>query len=194
MDETRDTLLSRLRDRSDQAAWRTFDGLYRELLVGYARARGLSDADAQDVAQQCVTAVMESIATYRHEASFRAWLRAIAERKVIDVYRRGRREVPLGSGVIAARQDDATGIDTLWRRNWERAHLRHALEAVRREVAERTWAAFERYALEGRPPEAVATELGMSVGLVYVAKHRVLERLRAMLTDLTGHDLTGDDP
>ncbi len=192
MDETRETLLSRLRDRSDHAAWAAFDRLYRDLLVGYAKSRGLSDSDAQDVAQQCVIAVMEHIATYRHEASFRSWLSAIAERKVIDVYRRARRAQSPGSGDVSDCPDDAAGIDTIWRRNWERAHLRHALEAVRSEVTERTYAAFVQYAVEDRSPQSVADALGMTVDQVYLAKHRVLERLRAMLTDLTGTDLTGD--
>lgn len=36
MDETRSTLLIRLRDRGDQEAWQIFDQLYRPMLVGFA--------------------------------------------------------------------------------------------------------------------------------------------------------------
>ena len=49
------------------------------VLVGYARTRGLPEADAEDVAQQCVQAVVEQIAAYAHAGSFRTWLRENAE-------------------------------------------------------------------------------------------------------------------
>ncbi len=65
MEDTRSTLLVRLRDPTDQDAWRTFDELYRPMLVGYACARGLDQADAEDVAQQCIQAVLKQIGANR---------------------------------------------------------------------------------------------------------------------------------
>ena len=55
------------------------------------------------------------------------------------------------------------------------------LEAVRGEFEGRTWQAFLRTAVEGRPPKEVGPELGMSQGAVRVAKSRVLRRLREEL-------------
>lgn len=193
MDPTRVTLLLRLRDRSDQTAWRTFDSLYRGMIVGFARWRGLSEADADDVAQQCVAAVVEGIGQYQHLGSFKTWLRAIAEKKIVDVFRKRGREAQAPSGVLAAEADPGTSLDEQWERNWARAHFSYCLEAVRAQVEERTYEAFTAYAIHGRPAEEVAAAVGISVGQVYVAKHRVLERVRAMLAELTGSDLTGDD-
>ena len=107
MDHTRSTLLVRLRDRSDEQAWRTFDALYRTMLVGYARARGLPPADAEDVAQQCAEAVLEQIGQYTHAGSFKSWLRAIAEHKIVDRFRAQRREVQAESGVLSGAPDPA---------------------------------------------------------------------------------------
>jgi len=57
------------------------------------------------------------------------------------------------------------------------------LDVVRQEFEERTWQAFLRTTIEGRPPRDVGPELSMSQGAVRVAKSRVLHRLRAALGD-----------
>lgn len=188
MDHTRSTLLQRLRNRSDEQAWRTFDDLYRGMLVGYARARGLGQADADDVAQQCAQAVLEQISEYQHAGSFKNWLRAIAEHKVVDTFRRRNRERQPGTGALTGCPDDSPGVEEVWERHWAVAHLRYCAGAVRFEVAPATFEAFVGYALEGRDAVAVASALGMTTNQVYVAKHRVLDRIRAMMLELTGEE------
>ena len=69
------------------------------------------------------------------------------------------------------------------------SHLRHCAQQARSAVNESTYAAFHLCAIEERDPAAVALSLGMSVNQVYVAKHRVLERIRAIMLDLTGEDV-----
>jgi RNA polymerase sigma-70 factor (ECF subfamily) len=188
----------RLKDRSDEGAWRTFDDLYRPLLVSYARWRGLNDADAEDVAQQCVEVVLAGIVEYEHKASFKSWLRAIAEHKVVDRLRSRRREVQPATGQLDACERPTSGTDRgasggdEWDRQWKMAHLRHCAERVQHEVSDNTYAAFRAYAIDGREPGAVATAFGMSVNQVYVAKHRVLERIRAIMLELTGEELGMD--
>ena len=186
MDETRTTLLLRLRNKADQTAWRTFDQLYRPMLIAYSHARGLDVNDAEDVTQQCMQAVLDKISTYEHLGSFKTWLRAIAENKICDRFRAKGREIQPGSAVWAGRADQNAGPDELWERQWRQAHLRHGAEVVRGEVAQTTFAAFVCYAIEGQPPEKVAQTLGLSVDQVYVAKHRVLDRIRALVTEWTG--------
>lgn len=190
MDDTRTTLLMRLRDRTDETAWSTFDRLYRSMLIQYTQARGLDLADAEDVAQQCVTAVMEQIDGYAHRASFKNWLYGIAEHKIVDLYRRRRRECQPADGVLTNAEDSSTNADGIWHRHWMVAHLRHCAESVRREVAESTYLAFERYAIQGHPVSDVAASLGLTPNQVYVAKHRVLARIREMMVELTGVDET----
>lgn len=208
MEPTRSTLLIRLRDRSDEQAWRTFNDLYRPMLVAYARWRGLNEADADDIAQQCVQVVLERIGEYEHRASFKSWLRAIAEHKILDRVRRLRGS----AGAIARSADDGAGraararevqpatgaFEALahpspegadeWERQWSMAHLRHCAEQARREVSDSTYEAFRAYAIDGREPGAVAAALGISVNQVYVAKHRVLERIRSIMLELTGEE------
>ena len=49
MELTRASLLSRVRNVSDEGAWREFEALYHDLLVRFCRRRGLQEADASDV-------------------------------------------------------------------------------------------------------------------------------------------------
>jgi len=191
MDATRTTLLARLKDRADEGAWRTFDTLYRAMLVGYARSRGLAQADAEDVGQQCSQVVLERIGDYQHLGSFKSWLRSIAEHKIADQFRRRRGEVQADTAILREHEDRSGPGAEEWERHWSSAHLRYCAELVRHDVAETTYAAFVGYAIEGRAPADVAASLKMTPNQVYVAKHRVIERIRAVMLELTGEDLTG---
>jgi RNA polymerase sigma-70 factor (ECF subfamily) len=61
---------------------------------------------------------------------------------------------------------------------------RRALDLIRSEFEERTWRAFLMVTVEGRLPADVAVELGTTPGAVYIAKSRVLKRLREEFGDL----------
>jgi RNA polymerase sigma-70 factor (ECF subfamily) len=186
MSDTRSTLLVRLRDPADQTAWRTFDQLYRPLVVGYAVARGLDSNDADDVAQQCVQAVLGRINTYEHSGSFKTWLRAIAEKKICDCFRARRREVQADSEILSQLADADESPAETWEKHWWKGHFRFCAESVRQEVSPSTYSAFISYAIEGRPAGEVAQAQGLTVNQVYVAKHRILERMRGMMAELTG--------
>jgi RNA polymerase sigma factor (sigma-70 family) len=156
------------------------------MIIGYAAARGLDSNDAEDVAQQCVQAVLAQIKTYEHLGSFKTWLRAIAEKKICDCFRARKREVQADSRLLSQLPDREETPEEAWERHWWRAHLRYCAESVRQEIAPSTFSAFVHYALEGESPDRVAERLGLTVNQVYVAKHRVLERIRGLMAELTG--------
>ena len=52
---------------------------------------------------------------------------------------------------------------------------------MRAEVKETTWQAFWQTAVEARSFQQTAEALNMSVGAVYMAKSRVLQRLREQI-------------
>lgn len=191
-DRTRSTLLMRLKDRTDNDAWDTFASLYRPLIVSYALSRDLSHSDAEDVAQQCTQAVLEKIDGYQHLSSFKAWLRAIADHKIIDQYRRSRRQVQ-GDTAFWNAQEEASGslgpqASLSWDREWTHAHMLYCAERVRSKVNESTYEAFAALVLRGLEPPVVAAALNLTVNQVYVAKHRVLEHIRTILKELHGQD------
>ena len=193
-DPTRSTLLVRLQDRRDEGAWRTFGDLYRPMIVSYALSRGLDASDAEDVAQQCTQAVLESIGEYQHLHSFKAWLRAIADHKIVDQFRRRRRLVQGTSAFWEARACEVPGPageapGEAWDREWMRSHIGYCAERIRASVNETTYEAFIACVVRDMDPSVVAASLNVTVNQVYVAKHRVLERIRAMLRELHGQDV-----
>jgi RNA polymerase sigma-70 factor (ECF subfamily) len=63
------------------------------------------------------------------------------------------------------------------------------MERVRSEFQPATWNAFVQTAVEGRSPTQAASNVGLSVGAVYVAKSRVIARLRQEIERMQGDDL-----
>jgi RNA polymerase sigma-70 factor (ECF subfamily) len=55
---------------------------------------------------------------------------------------------------------------------------RRALELVRRDFEDSSWQAFWRVVIDGQKPRDVADELKITSNAVYLAKARVLARLR----------------
>ncbi|KAA0224012.1 MAG: sigma-70 family RNA polymerase sigma factor [Planctomycetota bacterium] len=183
---TQSTLLQRIRDPSDHSAWREFDRIYRPMMVQYALARGMQPADADDIVQQTNEGVLRGLTSYKHrqEGGFRAWLRLIIERRVRDHFRR-RRETQATTAVLEAQPSDDPPLTTLWDRQWCAELLRICAMHVRNEVAPHTFAAFCAHAIEGRPADAVASDLGMKLNQVYIAKHRVMRRIRELINELS---------
>jgi RNA polymerase sigma-70 factor (ECF subfamily) len=180
------SLLLRLRDARDADAWQQFVRLYAPLVYGFARRRGLQDADAADLTQEVLRAVAGAAGRLDYDprrGSFRGWLFTVVRNKVLNFYERGRRHCP-GSGdtavqaLLEGRPAGAEDEAALWELEYRRGLMATALEQVRGDFHGSTWEAFRLTALEGRKPREAARTLGTSVAAVYKAKGRVLARLR----------------
>lgn len=176
----------------DPSAWERLVRLYFPLVYGWCARKGASPEDCLDIAQEVFVAVSVNMYQFRKtngRGSFRGWLRTITENKLIDHGRRRQRQTdPVGGSqakeLLAELPDpedleirDSAGPDD------RLIVFRTAAELVRNEFEARTWDAFWRVTAESRPVEAVAEELGMTSNAVYVAKSRVLRRLREILGD-----------
>lgn len=181
---TRASLLVRLRDRTDSAAWSEFARVYAGVVYSYARKRGLQDADAADLMQEVLRAVATGIGKQsydRSKGSFRGWLYAIVRNKLVNFLESRQRQVQ-GTGDSASqhRLEGVPNADDIseWDEEYERRAFAWATERVRGEFQPSTWDAFWQTAVEGQSAAAVGGRLQMSPGAVYVAKCRVLARLK----------------
>ncbi len=191
------SLLERIKAH-DQAAWERMVGLYSPLVYRWCRQSGLQAADAADVGQEIFRSVARKIAEFRRDResdTFRGWLRAITRNKIRDCFRRQRTE-PVGAGGTEAQARLLQVEDFDWEKDdppsneGDRKVLyRRAVEFVHKEFGERTWQAFWRVAVEEHRPGDVALDLGMSLNAVYLAKSRVLRRLREEFAGLVEEDL-----
>jgi RNA polymerase sigma-70 factor (ECF subfamily) len=189
---TRPSLLLRLRDPRDARAWTEFVQVYAPLVYGYGRKQGLQDADAADLTQEVLRAVSSAVGRFEYDperGSFRGWLLTVVRSKLRTFLDRRRRQCQ-GSGDTTAQhlleEQPAPADDAGWEHNYERRLFIWAAEQVRREVQESTWQAFWQTAVEGRSGKQVAAALGLSVAAVYLAKSRVMTRLRERVVQLQG--------
>ena len=186
---TRPSLLVRIRDARDGQAWSQFVEIYAPLVYGFARKHGLQDADAADLTQDVLRAVSGAIGRLDYDprqGSFRGWLFTIVRNKLRN-FLATRQHQCQGTGDTDAlhrlEQHPDSGEDQ-WAEDYERRLFAWAAERVRGAVQETTWQAFWRTAVEGAPAAQVAEGLGLSVGAVYIAKSRVLARLREQVQEL----------
>ncbi len=185
---TRASLLVRLRDRCDQAAWQEFLDLYAPLVYNYARKQGLQDADAADLGQEVLVAIAGAIGRLEYDparGSFRNWLFTVVRRKLSN-WRRDQGNKPRGSGDTETQKlleqcQVSHNDEAEWETEWEERVFAWACAQVRRDVTELTWQAFWRTAIDDQPGKQVAVELGLTVAAVYRARSRVLARLKELV-------------
>jgi RNA polymerase sigma-70 factor (ECF subfamily) len=186
---TRASLLVRLRDPLDGAAWGQFVGLYAPLIFGYVRKQGLQDADAADLCQEVLASVAGAVGRLNYDpdrGSFRNWLFTVVRRKLINwrVARANKvaQAVSLNNHDCAADlRDEPGGSQAEWQAEWDRRLFAWACEQVRPTVTASTWQAFWRTAVDGQAGKQVAADLGMSVAAVYLARSRVTARLKDLI-------------
>jgi RNA polymerase sigma-70 factor (ECF subfamily) len=180
---TRLTLLIRLRDGQDNQAWSDFVEVYSPVVYGFARRQGLQDADAADLVQEVLRSVARSIPNYDHEKGrFRSWLMGVVRNRLREFWVHHGREAA-GSGDTRVlrlmeqfpSQEDAEHV---WEQEYQQSVFRMAVARIRDKFEDSTWQAFWRTNIEGKSTQEVAQSLGMSEGAVYIAKSRVLARLK----------------
>lgn len=183
--ETRASLIVRLRDAADVAAWDEFVAIYGPLVHRLAMRQGLQAADAEDVVQQVFAAVAKSVHQWLERPQlnrFRAWLLTIARNIAIKTLtRRPLGGVGLGGepalhDLVAPRSDWSSHFDIEYRREV----YRWAAEQVQSVVAPNTWNAFKLTHIDGLSVVEAADRLGISPGNIYLARSRVISRLREL--------------
>jgi RNA polymerase sigma-70 factor (ECF subfamily) len=184
---TRASLLLRLRDPHDEAAWQEFVDLYGPLVYGYARKQGLQDADAADLCQEVLVAVAGAVGRLEYDparGAFRNWLFTIVRRRLSN-WRRTQRHRPEDDNDTAAQVLEqcpaAQPAEAEWEAEWRQRLFAWACAQVRGAVPDVTWQAFARTALHGQPCKQAAADLGLSVAAVYLARSRVLARLKELV-------------
>lgn len=184
---TRPSLLVRLRNTRDDQAWAEFTAVYEPVIYRMTQRRGLQDADAREVVQEVLMSVAAAIDRFDIEAagSFRGWLARITRNEAIDQFRKlSAREQTTGDSDVQKRLDDVA-VNQQFHDEFEQHRreqlFRWAASEVRRHTGEANWIAFWNTTIEARPIAEVAAELGISEGAVYVARCRIMKRIRDMV-------------
>jgi len=188
---TRASLLLKIRDPHDDVAWRQFIEIYAPLIYGYGRKNGLQDADAADLAQDVLRTVAQTAQTFDYDpkrGAFRGWLFTVTRNKLRD-FLASRARKARGSGDTRVKQlleaqSDSNDQSQRWDLEYQQRLFVWASERIRGSFQDTTWRAFWLTSVDDRDVTSVAEELGISVGAVYVAKSRVLKKLREKVAQI----------
>ena len=196
---TRPSLLLRMRHVNDEAAWSQFVEIYTPLIYGYCRSRGLQDGDAADVAQETMRAVGNAIGNFEYNpqrGKFRNWLLTVVQSKLHNFLAQQQRQ-PMLAGQTTLQghlESSPSGADdSHWEADYYRSIFNWAAARIRGEFQDSTWQAFWRTTIEERDGKDVAESLGMTVGAVYVAKSRVIARLKEEIQSVDAESVIPPD-
>jgi RNA polymerase sigma-70 factor (ECF subfamily) len=187
---TRRTLVDRLANWDDQRRWQEFFDTYWKLIYSAAQKSGLTDTEAQEVVQETVITVAKKIDKLRYDpalGSFKGWLLQITRWRIADQFRRRdsvrtQREPSDDDRKTATieRLPDLNVVDleVLWEREWQENLFHAAIARVKKKVDPKQFQIFDCYVRKEWPARKVAAQLRVSVGQVYLARHRVAALLK----------------
>jgi RNA polymerase sigma factor (sigma-70 family) len=188
--ETRPSLLVRLADHADQTAWMEFAQVYTPVIHRLALRRGLQPADADDLAQQVLTAVSKAIDRWQNDPSrarFRTWLHRVATNFIINALTRAAPDRASGDTGTHNQLHHAPAVQgpssDLIRLELRREIFRWAADKIRDEFRSETWDAFWLTAIEGQAIDDVAGKLDLSAGAIYAARSRIMRRLKEKVAE-----------
>ena len=183
--ETPSSLLDRLRQPFDPDAWSRFVTLYTPLIYSWACRAGLQEQDALDLVQDVFVILLRVLPTfsYDRDRSFRRWLRTVTLNTWRNVRKRAENRVQ-GLAVDASLVPGFSELEAAWEAEYRQYIVGRAFCVMRADFQETTWKACWEMVVSARPAAEVAAELGLTLGAVYAAKVRVLNRLRVELQGL----------
>jgi RNA polymerase sigma factor (sigma-70 family) len=183
LDRTTTALLAALHDCSNAAAWEAFDRRYRPILMGFGRSCGLAENDAAELAQATIVRFVEQYREDKYDRSrgrLGAWLVTIARYRLLDMRRKTQSMHLVQSESAVVNLDDDRSVADAYESQRRLAILREALQELQKnsKTDQKTIRAFELLYYHGMAVQAVASDLGMQVQDVYLAKSRVAARIR----------------
>lgn len=184
--DTSASFLDSLRQASDNGAWEKLVDLYTPLIRRWLVRHGAATSDVEDISQDVLAVVVRRFPDFRREpqtGAFRSWLRKITVNCLRDHWKRNKKRPVVVGGtdfgqVVQQLEDPHSDLSKLWDSEHDEHVTQYLLKRIRRDFTEKTWRAFQRFAIDGLSADEVAAELEMTANAVFIAKSRVMAALR----------------
>ncbi|MCA9175004.1 MAG: sigma-70 family RNA polymerase sigma factor [Planctomycetales bacterium] len=192
MVDTSHSLLQRLKQGDDPADWERLVAVYTPWIAGWLRRHNVTDVD--DIVQDVMVVMFEKIKQYEHnqrKGAFRNYLRKVTFHRLSQQLRKRKAQAIGGSQIQQLLQqldDPHSALSRQWEVEHDRFVMRRLFASLRESFEVDTWRAFERLMLDGVSAQQVAEELSITVNAVYIAKSRVLKRLRDEAEGMVNED------
>ena len=195
--DTSASFLESLQSEGSNERWTRLVDLYSPLIRRWLTRLGAAISDLDDLEQEVLAVVVRRFPDFElreQVGSFRNWLRTICGNCLKEQWRK-RKKGPQGVGGTDFGQqleqfaDAQSELSRIWNEEHDRHVTRHLLAQVQSMVTESTWRTFKRFALDGCSADEVAAELGCTANAVFIAKSRVMAKLRQLGKGLLEDDL-----
>lgn len=181
--ETRSSLIQRLKATINGESWEEFFHTYWELIYNVARRAGLSEADAQDIVQETILKVHNSLDRFeynRKRGTFKGWLRTVTRSRLNDFFKKQQRRPSLNQPLEEAADElqnleDPEGpeIEKIWDEEWNRNLIQAALSRTKKLSSPKQFQIFKCHYIDEWTVRETCRTLGVNAAQVYMAKQRV---------------------
>ena len=181
--ETRSSLIQRLKATINGESWEEFFHTYWELIYNVARRAGLSEADAQDIVQETILKVHNSLDRFeynRKRGTFKGWLRTVTRSRLNDFFKKQQRRPTLNQPLEEAADElqnleDPEGpeIEKIWDEEWNRNLIQAALSRTKKLSSPKQFQIFKCHYIDEWTVRETCRTLGVNAAQVYMAKQRV---------------------
>lgn len=180
--DTSKTLLEKLRDPNDVAAWHRFVELYLPLLFWWARQLPLQGFDPEDFVQDILLKLVQKLPEFQYDpdgGGFRNWLRTLCHNHWRDHCRKlANRVSPANEAGLADLEVTDLDLERFWNEDYYGLLVAKTFRIMESDFDPTTRTAFTEVVLKERSVKEVAQELGLTPNAVSLRKIRVLQRLR----------------
>ena len=181
--ETRSSLIQRLKATINGESWEEFFHTYWELIYNVARRAGLSEADAQDIVQETILKVHNSLDRFeynRKRGTFKGWLRTVTRSRLNDFFKKQQRRPALNQPLEETadelqnlRDPEGPEIEKIWDEEWNRNLIQAALNRTKKLSSPKQFQIFKCHYIDEWTVRETCRTLGVNAAQVYMAKQRV---------------------
>ena len=182
------TLIHRIKDRYDEAAWEEFVEIYRRYIYMVIRHMEIDMDTTEELTQSILIKLWQKLPEINFiqgNAKFRTWLSKVIYNSVVDHQRSVKRSPNL------TELNETHGIDSqinkMMDTEWENYIANLALERVKTSFSGKAIEVFEM-TRTGKSLEEISIKLDIKQDSVYRLKNRVIGRLKREV-NLLRHDL-----
>ncbi len=162
--------------------------VYQPLIAKWLARFGAPSGELNDLSQSVLAVVVKKLPTFEHngrEGSFRSWVRAITRNCLLEFWR-AKKIQPVATGKTSFQESlnqlsiEESELSQKWNREYDEQVLATLLMQIQDEFQQSTWQAFRLVAVDGLRASEAARQLNVSVNSVFIAKSRVMSRLRVV--------------
>ncbi|WDE97479.1 sigma-70 family RNA polymerase sigma factor [Lentisphaera profundi] len=183
-ENTRLTLLEKVRNQHDEKSWGDFVDTYRPFIYSVCRKMNVAHYEAEELTQDILLKLWGKLPEFQYEKNgrFRAWLCTVTGNQVKNFFRSHQRRNERDKKYFDESITDPE-IESITEESWKKYAVLRALENIRPLFSEKVFDIFNLLQ-QGKTRPQVAELMDVSPNQVSVYKERVLRRLTSEIRRL----------